>query len=509
MSAGEARGLEEVGTANAIVADPMTTEPPDVSWDPPARGAYTRTLRLGEWISGPVTPLFESWLLSTMEERLHANLEAWVGPRAPRPYHVVVNGWYFYSINWLSATTFARNFPRLLLRLARSPRRVAGIVPPTVRYSVPVFEREWRDDLQPRYRAAVAAAEGRVDTLPLSDLPQFVDELAGLAGDYFASVAALSGAAYKMEMNLARFYQRHLSKTLGGSHLPLLVGFEAPRDPDPHAVATLDWRHAPTPHGTATRPVREHQSLVSTRRAAEEAAFARLASSPRRLRSFRRLLTETQHLVPIREEQARELTLAWPVMRRAVVRIGEDLTTQGAITQPDDVFFLTRAEALAGRTERTPANPAEISRRRLVHDVQARLVPPLVVGRMSGLARRLWDEFPRIVGATPSGHAIISGSPASPGRATGPVRVIDGPQDFDSFQPGEVLVAPLTAPAWTPLFTRAVAVVTDVGSPAAHASIVAREYGIPAVVGCGDATVRLSTGTRVTVDGSTGNIERA
>jgi rifampicin phosphotransferase len=114
-----------------------------------------------------------------------------------------------------------------------------------------------------------------------------------------------------------------------------------------------------------------------------------------------------------------------------------------------------------------------------------------------------------MVGASPSEHAIVRGSPASPGRATGAVRVVRGPADFDALEPGEVLVAPVTAPAWTPLFRRAVAVVTDSGSAAAHASIIAREYGIPAVVGCGDATARLRTGMRVTVDGSTGNVEPA
>src|SRR5688572_31746240 len=102
---------------------------------------------------------------------------------------------------------------------------------------------------------------------------------------------------------------------------------------------------------------------------------------------------------------------------------------------------------------------------------------------------------------------MITGTPASSGRASGAVRVIRGTEEFDELQPGEILVAPLTAPAWTPLFTRAAAVVTDVGSAAAHASIIAREYGIPAVVGCGDATSRLRTGMRVTVDGSTGNVE--
>ena len=81
------------------------------------------------------------------------------------------------------------------------------------------------------------------------------------------------------------------------------------------------------------------------------------------------------------------------------------------------------------------------------------------------------------------------------------------PGGFDRFQPGEVLVARATAPAWTPLFARAAAVVTDGGTLAAHASLVAREYGIPAVVATGDATTRLTDGQVVTVDGSAGTIQ--
>jgi pyruvate,water dikinase len=79
--------------------------------------------------------------------------------------------------------------------------------------------------------------------------------------------------------------------------------------------------------------------------------------------------------------------------------------------------------------------------------------------------------------------------------------------DFDAFEPGEVLVARATAPAWTPLFEHAAAVVTDGGTVAAHASLVAREYGIPAVVGTGAATRRLRTGQMVTVDGTAGTVE--
>ena len=490
-----------------LQARPMTALPPDVSWDAPARGAYTRQLRFGEWISEPVTPLFESWLLSTMEERLHAQLRAWIGQRAPRPYHVVVNGWYFYSINWLSGGAMARSLPTIVWRLIRSPRRVAGVIPPTVRYSVPIFEQEWRDEVQPRYRAAVADAEGHVETLPVTELPALIDALADHAGAYFSSIASLGGAAYKMEMNLARFYRRHLGRSLGGSHLALLAGFEEPADPDRHAVVSLDWWHPSLAHAAATRPAEDHPRLVETRMAAEAEAFRALASSPRRLRAFRRLLNETQHLVPIREEQARELTIAWPAMRRAVLRIGEALAVRGVIAEPDDVFFLTRAEALAGLGGGRLPDTIDVADRRSKREVQARLVPPLIVGRVNAVLRSIWDSFPRMVGAVRSDHALVSGAPASPGRASGFVRVIRGPREFDDLQPGEILVAPLTAPAWTPLFTRAAAVVTDVGSAASHASIIAREYGIPAVVGCGDATARLRTGMRVTVDGGTGNVE--
>ena len=102
---------------------------------------------------------------------------------------------------------------------------------------------------------------------------------------------------------------------------------------------------------------------------------------------------------------------------------------------------------------------------------------------------------------------MLVGQGASAGRATGRVRLVYSIEDFDAFEAGEVLVARATAPAWTPLFERAAAVVTDAGTLAAHASLVAREYGIPAVVGTGDATRRLRNGQVVTVDGAAGTVQ--
>jgi phosphohistidine swiveling domain-containing protein len=492
-----------------LQARPMTALPRQVSWDPPAAGAFTRTFRFGEWISEPVTPLFESWLLTAMENRLHALLEELLGERDPRPYHVVVNGWYYYSINWLSPRVFVRNLPGLLWRLIRFPRHVAGLFPATVRHSVPILEREWREDIQPRYRAAVAAAQSQVETLPATQLPALIDDLADLAGEYFTSIAALAGGAFKIEIMLAGFYRRHLSGSLGGSHLPLVAGFAPPAEAGPHAVVSLDWWHAPSPLAeTAATAAKQHAAVVETRRAAEEAAFRALAPAPRRLRAFRKLLADAQHLASLREEQVPGLTIGWPVMRRAVLRIGEALAASGVIANPDDVFFLTRDEALAALNGTGMAATVNVAERRARREEHGDLMAPLMVGRMTRMMVWLWEKMPRLVGAVPSDTALVSGTPASPGRATGLVRVVRGPRDFDRLQQGEILVAPLTAPAWTPLFTRAAGVVTDVGSLASHASIIAREYGIPAVVGCGDATARLRTGMRVTVDGSTGNVER-
>jgi len=501
--------IDEAGALWILQARPMTALPPDVSWESPAPGGYTRMLRLGEWIGEPVTPLFESWLLTAMEDRMHGLFRELIGQIAPRPYHVVINGWYFYSINFISGGALLRSLPGMLVTAVRHPRHLAGIIPPTVRHAYPVVERMWREDLQPRYRAAVADAEARVESTPVDQLPALIDDLAELAGEYFTSIAALSGAAYKLEMNLAQFHRRHLAGSLAGGHLPLLAGFDRPGGESRTAIASLDWWHAPLPVDSAAAASPEvHARVVEEREAAERAASAALASSPRRLRAFRRLLADAQHIVPIREEQTEELTIAWPVMRRAVVRIGEALAERGVIALPDDVFFLTRAETLAALEGRPLPPDTDVAARRSLRAEQARLVPPTRVGRVNPMLQKVWDSFPGLIGAAPSDTALVSGIPASPGRVTGTVRVIRGPEHFDELRAGEILVAPLTAPAWTPLFNRAAAVVTDVGSAASHASIIAREYGIPAVVGCGDATSRLLTGMNVTVDGATGNVER-
>jgi len=106
------------------------------------------------------------------------------------------------------------------------------------------------------------------------------------------------------------------------------------------------------------------------------------------------------------------------------------------------------------------------------------------------------------------GELLLRATPASPGVASGTVRVAMSVDELSAVSPGDILVAPTTEPAWTPVFGIIAAVVTDVGSLAAHAAVVAREFGIPGVVGTVDGTTRLRTGDRVTVDGTAGEVRR-
>ena len=120
------------------------------------------------------------------------------------------------------------------------------------------------------------------------------------------------------------------------------------------------------------------------------------------------------------------------------------------------------------------------------------------------LMRLMEGWFPAASGEQTS--PVLRGVGASAGQVTAPARVLGGPADFGRMRPGDVLVASITTPAWTSLFTMAAAVVTDVGGPLSHSSIVAREYGIPAVLGTGVATRRITDGALVRVDGDAGTV---
>lgn len=494
-----------------VQARPITGLPPPVTWEAPAPGVFHRSFRFGEWIPEPISPLFESWLLTTMENRLHQVHRQQVGQRAPKPLHVVVNGWYFYSLNFLPVpgASLWRSLPGILQRLITHPKRVAVMFPPTVRFGYPQYERAWREDLLPRYLEATAEAKANLIDCQPRELVEIIDGLASLAGEYFASMTVVAGSAYKFETTLARFWARHLEDELGESHMTLLAGlYSPPITTEGVMVESLDWQRPPVEHDRAPLDPTTFDELRRRRERLEARVRSVLSRSPRKLRRFERLLADAQSLVPIRERQAAGLTTPWPVLRKAALRLGEHISAQQVIDRPEDVFFLRKPELLAALESPTPSQ--SLVERREAHLAAARrLQPPLQIGRPPMAVRVMFASTARSFGARPSKNALLNGVPASPGRATGRVRVIQRSEEFGRLQPGEILVAPITAPAWTPLFAKAGAVVTDVGSALAHASIIAREFGIPAVVGCETATSELRDGLLVTVDGSRGTVEPA
>jgi rifampicin phosphotransferase len=491
-----------------LQARPMTALPDPVTWMPPAPGYWMRNLRLGEWLSEPMTPLFADWLLERID---HGELQATrdqVGATLPFP-HAAINGWYYLATPPLSPRTILAALLQgrgRLLRFLRYAVLGPGRDPVAAdRRLLAGLAEQWRQDLLPRYRWLVQAGEQQVQTASPQQLATMIDQVGAAAGEQLWSLAVVGGAAWKMEGALARFYRQHLASTIDASVQQLLAGLPGTQPDLPtHAVQSLDWAH-PTAGELGWPPLRpsdRHRELAARREALTAQLVALLGDRPQLQARFHALLEVAQRYATIREQQARQLTLGWPLLRRCVLRLGEILHAHGVIAQAEDVFFLTRAEL----DTRTPLQEL-VNRRRATWERQRRLLAPLTIGRPPRLlAKELLAVVDAVRTTSPAPQDAIVGQPASPGRATGPVRIIHGPSDFDRFQPGEVLVARATAPAWTPLFARAVAVVTNGGTLAAHASLVAREYGIPAVVATGDATARLADGQVVTVDGSAGTI---
>ena len=346
-----------------------------------------------------------------------------------------------------------------------------------------------------------------------------VDELVGVAGDYFTSITAVAGYAWKAEMPLAAFYHKYLFPRIGGSHQLLLCGLsDVSHVSTGHAVACLDWFHPTFGEYSSPCPTNSDPEtlvrlgLASTERLQAEAQVrSTLVHEPKRLARFEKLLVTAQRFSRIREEQVASFTLGWPLMRRALLRLGELLVERGTLLTSEDVFFLMRAELIAALAESNAAESlaSKVKERRKLWQRQRRLTPPLFLGEMTPMMKRIFESGENMLrqdAMLPVEKGLV-GLPASPGRASGLARVIRTPEEFDRLQSGDVLIAPVTTPAWTPLFVHAAAVVTDTGSPLAHASLAAREYGIPAVVGTGNATARLQDGQRVLVDGNIGLVE--
>jgi pyruvate,water dikinase len=319
------------------------------------------------------------------------------------------------------------------------------------------------------------------------------------AGDGLASLGPLAGLAQitRGEMSREAYLQAY------GHRGPHEFELSVPRpaeDPAWLERELANWLASPV----------DIDSLLARQREAFDAAWTRFGERfPRQTQAMARRLAESARRTRLRELARSEYVRDRWLIRLYALRAGE------LIGLGDDVFFLTLDELLAlllGNQTSLAAIPA-----RQASYLRYKALPPcpsVIRGPFDPLQwaddeNRRSDIFD---GRTPvassaldrSRPGIITGSPGSAGRVQGVVRCLANPDEMQQLRQGEVLVAVQTDIAWTVVFPRAAAVVTDVGAPLSHAAIVARELGIPAVVGCGDATARLKTGDRVLVDGGAG-----
>jgi pyruvate,water dikinase len=288
-----------------------------------------------------------------------------------------------------------------------------------------------------------------------------------------------------------------------------------------HTIYDLDFMHPvpaddPAPvleafklylRGQGANPYNRQQALIERREQAAQAMRSRLKG--RKLGWFNRYLASAQKYAPLREDGLAEIGLAYPLIRQMLLEVGRRFADQGVIPGAADIFWLTDGE-IREVGDRLDANQKvqslaeDVSRRKREHRAARRAVPPVALPQMKIFGFDLMS-LKQKRGRVKKG-VLVQGVAASPGMVTGTAQVIYGPEDFHRMRPGDVLVAPITTPAWTPLFALAAAVVTDIGGPLSHGSIVAREYGIPAVLGTDFATRRIQSGQVITVDGSAGTV---
>ena len=235
-------------------------------------------------------------------------------------------------------------------------------------------------------------------------------------------------------------------------------------------------------------------SITSLQTAVRATKFGRLKAKliPPAVRRLRALSGE-------REAPKFTIIRIFGIIRQGLLESGQAIAKQGLIQQPEDLFYLHIDElyALASGEKRDWITPIAVRRATAAKEKERRLIPRVLMSD----GRVFYEGMEKKTAVVQDGSLV--GNPVSPGVVEGIAHIVFNPHE-SQLQPGEILVCPGTDPAWTPLFLAAGGLITEVGGLMTHGSVVAREYGIPAVVGINNATTLLQSGQKIRVDGTTG-----
>jgi pyruvate,water dikinase len=537
--------------ARPITALPEVEASMPTDWTVPEPTAMYVRASIVEQLPDPLSPLFADMIDGAVTRSLQSVFHELLDQDLIRDGDVglpTVNGYAYYRYSRSGMWRLTWKSPRALRMLSTTQSR-------------------WRNYSHPRYRRIVNDWTARDLTgMTTAELLTGVQDLVDAAAEYYTAVQTIIPIAATSEVLLTRFYDAVVRGkgdppaqvfVLGSDSAPIRaekslfdlatwtrshedvaesllamppeeflqraaasddsvwhewhMRFQTHLNAYGHTVYNLDFMNPvpaddPAPlletlkffvSGKGADPYERQRRLATRREEATAAVLARL--DPVRGKTFRRLVHWAQSVAPVREDALADVGLAWPQVRRMLLEIGRQLQQAGVISQPDDVFWLHRAEIDEGLD--SLADQVEL--RKQLWRGQLRATPPQL------LPKDAWgDMFRRWMPAASEEQTgdLIKGIAGSAGTITAPARVLGGPQDFGQMQPGDVLVASITTPAWTSLFAMASGVVTDIGGPLSHSSIVAREYGIPAVLGTAVATRRIRSGQLITVDGEAGTV---
>jgi phosphohistidine swiveling domain-containing protein len=473
-------------------------------------------------------------LFSSMPRLLGSAQRRW-GQEAHPKYAEVVNRWEATDLHEATATQLLDGAREIVTAAAEHYLTIQSGILPAAYISEMLFTIAYNRLMKRRNDPPALTFLLGYDSVPIQvekslyDLAQWAREQPGLAAtllhmsnDQFAAAThspqspqtasqttQVEGVDEAVWSEFRKRFAAHLAR-FGHTIYDLDFAKAVPADDPTSLLETLKFFLS----GEAPDPRARQQAAAAAREQATQMMLARLdrAGGPH-LRLVRRLVRWAQRFAPLREDALADVGLGWPVLRRMLREIGRRLVLVHVIDTADDIFWLKEDEVQAAARAIDNGQPAEdyradVVKRRTTWERERKVTPPVTLPLKDG-ARFLGIDLSNVVPARTGQQAgdVIKGIGASPGRITGPARVITGPDEFDRMRRGDILVAKITTPAWTPLFALAAGVVTDVGGPLSHSSIVAREYHIPAVLGTGVATERIRSGQRVTVDGDAGTVK--
>ena len=266
------------------------------------------------------------------------------------------------------------------------------------------------------------------------------------------------------------------------------------------ALAAIDaMRHA----DESLSPTNRHAAAVADREAAEQEVREVFAGNEEALATLDLGIRTARVFIAGRERTKLTSMLTNHEIRLPMYELGRRMTERGVLSTPRDVFLLRDAE-LDSFIDNPEQMADLIQERSEGFAALSSLQDPFIV---NGVVPPLSDWGERGIPSQPADAGEeLAGVPGSPGIVTGKARVITDPSDPQGLEPGEILVAPITDPSWTPLFIPAAGVVVEVGAPLSHSVIVSREFGIPCVTGVFEAVSKIPNGAIISVNGVTGTV---